>query len=65
MGHQEDWMLLADNVGRLLLILQGVPRLSEVWKYSQSPSISSKPYYQAMTNQRMGNRLDWPNKSSI
>jgi hypothetical protein len=31
----------------------------------QSSSISFESYYQAMAIQRMGNRLDWPNKSSI
>jgi hypothetical protein len=33
-------------------------RLSEVWKYSENSSISSKSYYQAMAIQRMGNRFD-------
>jgi hypothetical protein len=58
-------MLLADNAGGLLSILQGIPRLFEVWKYSESSIISSKSYYQAMAIERMGNRFDWPNKSSI
>jgi hypothetical protein len=37
----------------------------QVWKYSESSSISFESYYQTMAIQRMGNRLDWPNKSSI
>jgi hypothetical protein len=40
-------------------------RLSEVWKYTKSPSISSESYYQVVAIQRMGYRFDWPNKSSI
>jgi hypothetical protein len=40
-------------------------RLSEVWEYPKSSSISFESYYQAMAIQRMGYRFDWPNKSFI
>jgi hypothetical protein len=58
-------LLLADNAGGLLRILQGMSRLLEVWKYSESSNISFESYYQAMAIQGMGNRFDWPNKSSV
>jgi hypothetical protein len=64
-GYQAHWMLLADDAGGLLWILQGVSRLSKVWKYPESSSISFQSYYQAMAIQRIGYRFDWLNKSSI
>jgi hypothetical protein len=53
-------MFLADDVGGLLCVLQGVSRLSEVWKYSKGSSVSTESHYQALAIQRLGYRLDWP-----
>jgi hypothetical protein len=38
----------------LLQILQGMPRVSEVWKHSKSSSISDEPNNQAMAVQGLG-----------
>jgi hypothetical protein len=65
MGYQAHWMLLADDAGGLLLVLQRLSGLSEVWEYPKSSSISFESYYQAMAIQMMGYRFDGPNKSTI
>jgi hypothetical protein len=65
MGYQTHWMLLADDVGGVLRVLQRVLGLSKVREYPKSSGISFESYYQTMTIQRMGYRFDWPNKSSI
>jgi hypothetical protein len=58
-------MFLADDVGRLLCVLQGMSRLSEVWKYSKGSRVSTESNYQAMAIQRLGYRFDWPDKPTI
>jgi hypothetical protein len=45
MGYQTHRMLLADDAGRLFWILQRLSRLSEVWEYPKSSSISFESYY--------------------
>ena len=48
MGDQEEWIFLADDVGRLIHILQGLPRMSEVWKRAKSSCVNHESHNQVV-----------------
>jgi hypothetical protein len=48
---QEQKLLLTNDIGRLLQVLQRMPRVSEVWKYSNSSGISDERNNQTMVIQ--------------
>jgi hypothetical protein len=56
---------MAHHDGRLFSLLQGLQRVSKVWKYLACTCCYASSYYQTMAFSWLGARLYWPNLSPI
>ena len=59
MDDQKQQLLLADNSGGLLQVLQRLLGVPEILKCAESSGIGNEPNNQTMAVQRVGNSLNW------